>query len=265
MRVRTLHDFAAIRAFLDGDRKWAAYALSDLDPGLRELCAWYAAEDEAGLRALAMLYTGFDPPALFTMGTALDVALMLGAAIRAPRVYLNVRDEHLPAIRAHYRVTSIEPMWRMTLNPAEFRPVRGEAIHLTPQYTRELERLYAMGGGDAFTPSQVFSGSFFGMEERGRLMAAAGTHVLSEAAGTAAVGNVFTHPDRRGQRCAQIVTSAVCANLIRRGIRTIVLNVAQSNAPAIHVYEKLGFKRYLPFSEGLAQRKPAVHILEEHK
>jgi len=261
MRVRTLNDLAAIRAFLDGDRKWAAYALSDLDPGLRELCAWYVAEDAAGPRALAMLYAGFDPPALFTMGTAPDVDLMLAAAVRAPCVYLNVRDEHLPAIRAHYQVARLDPMWRMTLDPADFRAVRGETIHLTPQYTRELERLYALGGGGAFTPSQVFSGSFFGIEERGRLIAAAGTHVLSEAAGTAAVGNVFTHPDRRGQRCAQRVTSAVCADLIRRGIRTIVLNVAQSNTPAIHVYEKLGFKRYLPFSEGVAQRKPTVHII----
>jgi len=54
---------------------------------------------------------------------------------------------------------------------------------------------------------------------------------------------------------ATLTTSAVCAELIRRGIRTIVLNVAQSNASAIHVYEKLGFKRYLPFNEGVAVRK----------
>jgi predicted GNAT family acetyltransferase len=143
----------------------------------------------------------------------------------------------------------------MTLPPNDFRPVSGRAAALTPQHTRDLERLYALRSGGAFTPSQVVDGVFFGVEERGRLIAAAGTHVLSETYSVAAVGNVFTQPDHRRQGYAQTTTSAVCAELLRRGIRTIVLNVAQSNAAAIRVYEKLGFKRYIPFNEGIAVRK----------
>ncbi len=254
MRVRPLADPGAIQAFLETDRLWAAYALADLDPDLYKLSGWYGAEDESGLHALALLFKGFDPPTLFTMGEPQGIALILGAALRAPRVYMNVRDAHLPAIQAHYRLTSHEPMWRMTLKPSEFRPARGRVTPLTPQYTKDLEQLYTLGGGDAFTPGQVFDGAFFGIEERGRLLAAAGTHVLSETTSAAAVGNVFTHPDHRGKGYAALTTSAVCAELIRRGIRTIVLNVAQSNAAAIHVYEKLGFTRYVPFDEGIAVR-----------
>ncbi|MGH2594205.1 MAG: GNAT family N-acetyltransferase, partial [Anaerolineae bacterium] len=206
---------------------------------------------------LALLFKGFEPPALFTMGEAQSVALVLDAALRAPRVYLNVREEHVLAMRAHYRIEYLEPMWRMTLKPGDFRPVRGSVTHLTPQHTSDLERLYTLGSGNAFTPSQVFDGAFFGIEARGRLIAVAGTHVVSETYSTAAVGNVFTHPDHRGKGYAALTTSAVCAELIRRGIRTIILNVAQSNATAIHVYEKLGFKKYLPFIEGVAVRRPA--------
>ncbi len=101
----------------------------------------------------------------------------------------------------------------------------------------------------------VFAGTFFGIEARGVLIATAGTHLVSDTTSTAAVGNVFTHPDHRGRGYAEMTTSAVCAELIRRGIRTIVLNVAQSNAVAIHVYEKLGFKKVVPFIEGVAARK----------
>jgi ribosomal protein S18 acetylase RimI-like enzyme len=255
MRVHPLADREKIHAFLETDRRWSAYALADLDPDLYRSTEWYGAETEDGLLALAMVFKGFEPPALFTMGDARGIALILGAAMRAPRVYMNVPDEHMLAIRAHYRAAQHAPMWRMTLDPRDFRPVRGVVAELTPQYTRDLEELYTLGGGDAFTPSQVFDGAFYGIEERGRLIAAAGTHVLSEEQSVAAVGNVYTHPDHRGRGYATRTTSAVCANLIRRGIRTIVLNVAKSNEAAIRIYEKLGFRAFLSYNEGVAIRK----------
>jgi ribosomal protein S18 acetylase RimI-like enzyme len=255
MRVHPLTDLEAIRRYLETDRVWAAYAIGDLDPALRAQCEWFGAEENGALGALALLYNGFDPPALFTMGDWRQLAAIVGTPMRAPAVYLNVLEAHLPAIRAHYRIDAPEPMWRMALKPEDFRPAPGAVKHLTPQYTRDLERLYELGGGDAFSPSQVFAGAFFGVEERGRLIAAAGTHVLSEVYSAAAVGNVFTHPDHRGQGHGARVTSAVCAELARRGIRTIILNVARDNVPAIHIYEKLGFKKYLPFFEGVAIRR----------
>lgn len=255
MRIQPLGDFEAIHSFLETDRVWAAYALGDLEPSMRPQCEWYGAALDDRLSALALVYKGFTPPALFTMGDWQGIAAIAGSAMRAPCVYLNVREEHLPAIRAHYRLEWTEPMWRMALHPGDFRPARDGATLLTPQYTQPLKVLYALGGGGAFTPSQVFAGAFYGIEERGQLIAAAGTHVVGETYGVAAVGNVFTHPDHRGRGYAARTTSAVCAELLRRGIRTIILNVARDNAPAMHIYEKLGFKKYLPFIEGVAIRK----------
>jgi predicted GNAT family acetyltransferase len=66
---------------------------------------------------------------------------------------------------------------------------------------------------------------------------------------------VVTHPDYRGRQYATLVTGAVCAELIRRGITTVFLNVRKDNAPAIRVYEKLGFVRYGPFYEGVIERR----------
>ena len=118
-----------------------------------------------------------------------------------------------------------------------------------------LHALYALGGGDAFSPTQVTQGVFYGVEQDGRLISVAGTHLVSDAYSVGAVGNVMTHPDHRGHGYATLATRAVCAELIRRGIKTIVLNVRQDNAPAIRMYEKLGFVRYCPFYEGVIERR----------
>lgn len=255
MHVKRLIEPETIQPFLEADRRWTAYALGDLDPALFEYTEWYGAEDKGDLQSLVLLYKAYDPPALVTMGDPKGIAVILGAALRAPSVYLMSREEHMPMIHAHYGIESIEPMWRMTLDGQAFEPVAGDVTHLTPQYTHDLEELYRIGGGDAFTPSQVFAGAFFGIQERGRLIAAAGTHVVSEGYRVAAVGNVFTHPDHRGRGYGTVTTSAVCVDLIRRGIRTIVLNVAKSNEGAIRIYERLGFEKYLSFTEGIARRK----------
>ena len=68
------------------------------------------------------------------------------------------------------------------------------------------------------------------------------------------VGNIFTRPDCRGQGLARIVTGSVVAGLRQTGIRTIGLNVEQTNAAAIRVYERIGFQTRLCYYEGVADR-----------
>ena len=43
----------------------------------------------------------------------------------------------------------------------------------------------------------------------GALVAVAGTHLVSDTYGVAAIGNVFTHPDYRGRGYATLATGAV--------------------------------------------------------
>ena len=75
---------------------------------------------------------------------------------------------------------------------------------------------------------------------------------MSPTYNLAAVGNIYTHPDFRGNGYGTQTTSAVVSELIRQGIEDIVLNVEQDNLLANHLYERLGFERYCPFYEGPA-------------
>ena len=255
MRVIQLTDPNRIRLFLEPDRYWADYALGDLEPDIYKLTEWQGVEDEGELIALTMLYTGFEPPIFFAIGDGHGIEALLAQSIHVSAISLSVRDEHLPIVEKFYQPVTPCPMWKMALEAEAFRPTNGSAVRLTLKDVPALQTLYTFGGGDAFQPLEVAAGIFYGIKHAGQLIAVAGTHVVSDSGHIAALGNVMTRPEQRGHGYATSTTSAVCAALIDRGITTIGLSVARDNLPAIRVYEKLGFKKHVPFYEGMATQK----------
>ena len=255
MTTRLLSDKAEIQAYLETDRDYAAYALGDLDVGFFEQCTWHAAQDGGTVRALALLYAGFDPAILFLMGADNGVAALLDGPVQSDRVFVTARPEHLAVLERHYRWEHLDYMWRMVLRPEGFTEPFGSCRRLNENDVDRLRALYALGGGDAFSPSQVTQGVFYGVEQNGQLISVAGTHLVSEAYSVGAIGNVMTHPDYRGHGYATLTTRAVCEELVRRGIHTIVLNVRQDNEAAVRVYDKLGFARHCAFYEGVTERQ----------
>ena len=74
--------------------------------------------------------------------------------------------------------------------------------------------------------------------ENGRALAYAGmTAVLDEGA----ITNVATHPDARRRGLGEAVLSFLLAKGMEKGLTTFSLEVRETNAPAIRLYEKLGF------------------------
>jgi GNAT superfamily N-acetyltransferase len=254
-----LTDRAVIRGLLNADRPWAVYALGDLAPALFARCAWFSLREE--MSALVLLYRGFTPPVLFTLGEPAVLPALLAEIGDVPQMYLHVRPEVVPLLETRYRVADPKAMWRMILDPAKHRPPDpGGTAPLGPADLDALQRLYADGepAGEQpgfFSPAMLGKGVYFGAWEGDELVAAAGTHLVAEAEGVAAVGNVYTRRDRRGRGLAARATGAVVAELLRRQVRTVALNVSQENAAAARVYERLGFGRYCPFIEGLAVRR----------
>lgn len=247
-----LTDKRRILEFLETDRLYAAYAIGDLETELFAHCTWVGAEAGERLRALALRFSGLGSPVLFLMGDTEGLRAILEGATYPERVYLTCRPAHLPMTRAFYQWDRTAAMWRMALKAACFRPGArmGAGIRLTSPHIDQMTRLFALGGGGAFSPTQVAQGVFYGVLAADQLVAVAGTHLVSPAYGVAAVGNVFTHPDHRGRGYGTATTGAVVAELLQRGIRDIVINVSQENAVAVRIYERLGFKRYCPFLEG---------------
>jgi len=98
---------------------------------------------------------------------------------------------------------------------------------------------------------------YYGVRRGTRLIAAAGTHVISPTYGIAAVGNVYTHRDHRGQGLAKVVTSAVTAELLRT-VDDVVLNVRLDNPPALAAYRAIGYREHTRFEERLVRRQRSL-------
>ena len=105
-------------------------------------------------------------------------------------------------------------------------------------------------------PEQVVQGVFYGVAGAdGALIAAGGTHLWDPGEHIAAIGNMYTHPEHRGQGLAAQVLAAIVRTLLAAGVTTIVLNVNAHNHGARRLYERFGFAIHCPFIEGVAVKK----------
>ena len=302
-------DADVIAALLEEDPIWSAYALADLQPEMAPYCRWLMHRNGSA-SAVALLFDGLTPPALFAEGdpTALEAAL---SGVDLPqRVYLTVREEHVPVLARWYNHHDRRHMWRMVLggargegSPRGFTTPRGRgataysgnfdakvqrrggaaegeeekaqspgdsllceplpASEVLPSVRRltaadvPLVRVLLAHGGpftpDAFAEYQVKQGAFFGVEDgAGGLAAVGGTHIVDYTSGVAAIGNLYTRPDRRGRGYAGAVLEAIVAEVRANGATTIVLNVDQRNTGARRLYEQHGFIVHCPYIEGEA-------------
>ena len=250
-----VNDLTRVRAMLDRDRTWAAYAIGDLAPDLVINCEWHAPAD--GTPALVMLYRGFDPPIAFAMGDAGALAGLF-RELDAPTISLHVQPHALDALTISFAPTFTRQMVRMRLLPPAFRPAEHDDVRpIADGDLAALTALYddghARGEGPAFfTPAMVAQGTFQGVWEGDALVAVAGTHLYSPTLGVCTIGNVYTRSDRRGRGLAARVTTAVVARALADRIPTVVLNVGRANTAAQRVYERLGFDVYCEFLEGEA-------------
>jgi len=258
--IRPLRDRAQIRAILEGRRPYAAYALGQLEPALVRMTEWWLSSG-AHNQALVLHSHGGLGNATFAMGeaTALDALLSVHPGQR--QTFLTCEVSHLETVLRHFALEQRQTMIRMQVTPETFRPSQEmETRRLTAEDARDINRLYRTDGVPSFySGRQIDDSVYFGVERDGRVVAVAGTHVISTASAIAVVGNVYTHPSYRGQHMAQATTSAVTQHLLRF-CREVVLSVDPTNQPAVRAYERLGYVEVARLIEGAAVRRDATGI-----
>jgi len=243
-----LTDRDLIRRQLRTDRIWSVYALGDLEPAAFAKSQWFSP-------GVTLVFRDFGACILFSTDAASVPEAI--AHVDWP-VYLQVRPDALAASEQLAVIGRKLPMWRMGWTGDRSGWVdTSHARRLTAADVPAITRLYADGdphgeAPDFFFPSMVTDGVFYGVFHNSELLAAAGTHLYAPAEGAVAIGNVYTRRAARGRGLGRIVTNAVLREL--SSLETIGLNVKAANAPAIRVYESLGFRKHCEFFEAVAER-----------
>jgi ribosomal protein S18 acetylase RimI-like enzyme len=249
-------DRELLRGFLEQDRIRAAYAICDLDPSEFARTRWGVAYENSQPIAVVLEYTGLTPQPLFVMGDSAGIGTVLRDVVRPRLVYLAADARNLPEIGRLYRIDPGPPMIRMVASRHTFEPADGVALRLLPVEIQDLNRLYGLGFTSWLPSDSIANGVYYGVRVSGRLVAAAGTHVISREGKLAAVGNVMTAPEYRGRGFAKLTTSAVTQELLQF-CDEVVLNVRSDNPPAIAAYTAIGYREHNRFEERLSHRRGA--------
>lgn len=252
--VRRLHDRGQIRQMLEARRTYAAYALGQLDPVLFRMSEWWGAHGPRG-QALILHSRGGLGSATFVMGENEPLEALLQTHPGARQTFFTCETHHLEPVLRYFDLEQRQTMIRMHVSADTFTPAEGHARRMVGRDVRSVNGLYRTDGVPSFYSSrQIDDSVYFGIERDQRLVSIAGTHVISTSSGIAVVGNVYTHPQYRGQRLAQITTSAV-TELLLKTCREVVLSVDPTNKPAVRAYERLGYVEVARLIEGAALRR----------
>ena len=249
------------RLFL-GDTIAAAYHLALLERPYSDHVLWKVHRGPAGqLDAAAAFYSLRRPTVIFLLGDRHGIDACLASA-RLPEVaYIAYFQQHSNAVCGHYEQVQPALMHRMALARASFfaagalMPASCEQpAVLGPDDLPALEALYRLEAGFHPDMHQFNSGRYVGIRRGRIIVAAAGTHFISESPSFAMIGNVATHPDHRGRGYGR----AVVLGLLQRLFETtqcVCLNVRQDNEAAVKLYQTLGFSTHGMYCESVCSAR----------
>ncbi|MFP3976110.1 MAG: GNAT family N-acetyltransferase [Dehalococcoidia bacterium] len=256
VQIRRLTHPSEILLYLENDRTYAASGIAHLEPELLDVSKWFLAADDDSLSLCLISKSAYggSPNYLLTIGNSPTLDYLLESQPLPGRALITCKPQHLDIIKRYYELTWYRLVKRMVATRESFTAATEEATRLRPPHARALNQLYALHTGHYFSSHQIRHGVYYGVWRDDKLVAVAGTHLISQSYGVAHVGNVLTHAAYRNQGLATICTSAVTDRLLDF-CTEVVLDVEPQNLPAARAYASLGYQHDCHVIEALGRRK----------
>ena len=228
--------------------------LGDLYPPLISVSEIYVATDEGQIVGVGSLFSGFSIPSVIITedNPTVQIALLTRMSRRFESEWITISTCTSSSVLCQFgkRIYS-HTEFQMLLHEPIPTPVKPARLIQRGEFD-SLNQFYSEHRVEAWTPLMFEMGPFYGVWRDGQLIAAAGVHFVTPF--IAQIGNVFSHPRFRGRGYATAATAGVMNHLRGMGIQIISLFVVAENAPAIRIYERLGFvkERELIFAHNVS-------------
>lgn len=256
MQPTIIHNKSRLETYLLKYPHLNFYHLGDLDDFFWPYTTWYAWEEGGEIQAVNLFYTGITPPALLAIENdnyeIQKELLEANIAFLPPSFYSHLSPGLEKVLELNYTLDHRGEHYKMRLDDISvLNHIDTSGVEvMSAENLEEMKRLYDVSyPGNWFDPRMVETGQYVGLRDENRvLVAVAGIHVYSERYKIAALGNITTHPDLRGQGIGTKVTAGLCKQLLET-VDRIGLNVKSSNAAAIRAYKNIGFTTQAVYHE----------------
>lgn len=245
-----IHDKRELENFLLKHRQLNFYLLGDLDDFFWPYTSWFALEEDGQISALLLMYSGIRPVTVLAIENK-NYSQMLqlledSLPLLPSSFYAHLSVGLDKVLSAHgYQIKLHGEHYKMALTDTQKLELfdTKDVEQLSVDHLAEILALYKDSYPENwFDPRMLETGQYTGLrDKKGQLISVAGIHVYSPQYRIAALGNITTHPEFRGQGWAQRVTAGLCI-LLLHSVDAIGLNVRSDNIPAIQAYQKIGFE-----------------------
>ncbi|NIP41863.1 MAG: GNAT family N-acetyltransferase [candidate division Zixibacteria bacterium] len=254
MAAISLNDKSELHSYFSQNKWLYIYNIGDLDDFFWPYTKWYGLKDGSNLQAVILLYTGLAQPTLLALSDNIDPLRELLSDIRSElpdKFYAHLSPGVIDVLKASHSIAPHGRHYKMGLvDRTKLGGIKNVYIKQFDESDLGGLRLfyYQAYPGNWFSARMLKTGHYYGVIRNGRIASVAGVHVYSKEYKVAALGNIATHPDYRGNGFGRVVTAECCRRLLRT-VDTIGLNVSIENKFAINIYENLGFEKMAEYEE----------------
>lgn len=255
-KVASMSLLRACRRFLAQDPVSNVLPLGDLYSPLLKVSHINCAVKSYRVVGVCSIYRAFSTPSMVFGTAAQEVkqALVKKALNEISSEFISLcQPDEADLFKENSTILHFHLEQQMIANPP--KQIEYGNIKVKKVRKNELELLndfYIEHHAEAWTPIQFEAGPYYCVKQNGKIVSAVGVHLVAPQ--IAQLGNIITHEDYRNRGFATACTSALAAHLASKG-RIISLFVRTDNAPAIRMYEKLGFSK---------KRNIAFLIMQKH-
>ncbi|MEM2102467.1 MAG: GNAT family N-acetyltransferase [Candidatus Bathyarchaeia archaeon] len=247
MRIENVTETGLLRVcrrFLAQDPVANVLVLGDLYAPLLGVSDVYAAFQNSRLVGVCAVFCGYSKPSIVFGAETPEAkhALIETAVNRDSNEFISLCSPNDARLFEECSIILHQHSeQQMVADPPKQIKCEGAKVEKVDENELEaLDKFYRQHHAEAWIPMQLKVGLYYWVRQDGKIVSAAGVHVVTPH--VAQLGNIVTDEAYRNRGYATACTSVLAADLASKG-RIISLFVKTNNHSAIRMYKKLGFRK----------------------